>query len=295
VFPVSTLRFLLALVLGLASVCPARLSAQDSSSPDDPNETPLGDVARNLRNNNPPPKQVIDNDNLTDVMDRADGQHTSIFKFLMAGDGKTFRLAAPDVTCSLSFTASTKALLTQQYAQMELPASELSKLTGPATIEGDALSVSLFNGTNWHVSEIDVAFTLVPTKTLNALDVAGTTPLESSSSPFAVHSEDFESDAVRPEKKPDRTVIYKMRAAAPPSSGSTFSAPLDLDITPGQEWHWAIVEAKGYPPQNRQGTADQTSSADGSISGTAATPSDTTIPAGASPAGAFPLAFRQPQ
>lgn len=299
-FPVSTLRLLLALVLGLASLCPAKLSAQDSSSPDDPNETPLGDVARNLRNNNAPPKQVIDNDNLTEVMDRADSRHSSIFKFLMAGDGKAFRLAAPDVTCSLSFTASTKALLSQQYAQMELPASEVAKLTGPATIEGDALTISLFNGTDWHVSEIEVAFTLVQTKTVqmkipDAVDAAGTTPLESSSAPFPVRQDDFESDAVRPEKKPDRTVIYKMRAAAPPRSGSTFSAPLDLDIAEGQEWHWAIVEAKGYPPQNGQGTADKTSSADGSISGSAATPSEPAIPASVSSAGSSPLAFQQPQ
>jgi hypothetical protein len=55
---------------------------------------------------------------------------------------------------------------------------------------------------------------------------------------------------VRPEKKPDTTVIYRMRAASPPSMMAVFSAPLNLDLAPGDEWHWAIVEAKGYPPQS---------------------------------------------
>jgi hypothetical protein len=53
---------------------------------------------------------------------------------------------------------------------------------------------------------------------------------------------------VRPEKKPDMTVIYRMRAAAGPAAKTIFSAPLNLDLAPGDEWHWAIVQAKGYPP-----------------------------------------------
>lgn len=288
-FPASTLRFWLALALALGSFCPATLWAQDSSSPDDPNETPLGDVARNLRNNNPAPKQVIDNDNLDQVVDQSENRHGSLFRFLMAGDGKKFQVAAPDATCSLSFTAGAKALLSQQYAQMDLPMAEVSKLTGPAIIEGDALTVSLFNGTGWHVSEIDVAFTLVKTGAPDAIDAAETLT-ENSSAPFPAHQEDWEADAVRPEKKQDRTVVYKMRAAAPPLSGTTFSAPLDLDVVPGQEWHWAIVEAKGYPPQNWQGSADRASAAGDSISGTGAQSSEPTIPLSASP-----VALRQPQ
>jgi hypothetical protein len=57
------------------------------------------------------------------------------------------------------------------------------------------------------------------------------------------------SQEVRPEKKPDITVIYRMRAAAGPSTTTVFSTPLNLDLAPGDEWHWAIVQAKGYPPQ----------------------------------------------
>ena len=52
-------------------------------------------------------------------------------------------------------------LLSSQYAQMDLPPREMVKLEGPATIEGDALTVSVFNGTDWHVSEVAVALTIV--------------------------------------------------------------------------------------------------------------------------------------
>ena len=43
-------------------------------------------------------------------------------------------------------------------------------------------------------------------------------------------------------------MIYRMRAAAPPSATTVFSTPLRLELAPDEEWHWAIVQAKGYPP-----------------------------------------------
>jgi hypothetical protein len=63
---------------------------------------------------------------------------------------------------------------------------------------------------------------------------------------------------VRPEKKPDVTVIYRMRAAAPPWVTTVFSAPLNLELAPDEEWHWAIVQARGYPPQSYSGNQPQT-------------------------------------
>ena len=268
---ISKFRLMLAILLASAWLTPARLAAQDATSLDDPDQTPLGDVARSLRRNSPLPQQVIDNDNLHQVMNQAQNRHTSVLQFLMAGDSKDFRVAAPDVTCSLSFTAATKALLSDQYAQMELPPSEIFKLTGPATVEGDALSILLFNGTDWHVSEIDVALTVVKkyvSASANGSNIVA--PLQGSAPPTLVIPQevpqyDLESDGVRPEKKADRTVIFRMRAAAPPLSAVTFSAPLTLDLAPGQEWHWAIVEAKGYPPQNRMPATDKNSSADAQI------------------------------
>jgi len=57
-------------------------------------------------------------------------------------------------------------------------------------------------------------------------------------------------------KRPDTAVLYHMRAAAPPFGVTVFAAPLNVQIGPGQEWHWAIVQAKGYPPQ--QNVPEQT-------------------------------------
>lgn len=247
-FRTPGIRLLIALAALLATLFPVALLAQD-----DPNEIPLGDVARNLRKNAqqaPPQTQavrpVIDDDNLTQVMDQADNQagSGSTLRYIMSGGSKGFLLSAPDVTCSLAFTGNVKSLLAStQYSQMELPAGELPKLEGPATIEGDTLTITLFNATTWHVSEIAVALTVVK-RDADAGSLSG---------------QDAMLQQVRPEKKQDSTVIYKMRAAAPPWMRAAFSAPLNLDLAPGDEWHWAIVQARGYPPQT--GTATEATTA----------------------------------
>ncbi len=230
---------------GIVAAFAVALLAQLAFAQDDPNDVPLGDVARNMRKQPAQTQEIIDNDNLPKVMQQAESHHTvgSALKFLMAGDSKSFRVATPDATCSLSFSANAKSLLSSQYSQMDLPAAELRKLEGPATIEGDALTVSVFNGTDWHVSEVAVALTIVRKPTHNdaalAYSMAKLVP--------AVAASEQESE-IRPEKKPDVTVIYRMRAGASPSETTVFSAPLNLDLAPGEEWHWALVQAKGYPP-----------------------------------------------
>src|ERR1017187_9112783 len=153
-----TMRLIFVLPALLVVLAPVWLAAQD-----DPNDAPLGDVARTLRKKTPPSQNVIDDDNLSKVMEQADGRHPpgSALKFLMAGAGNGFQVSAPDVTCSLEFTANVKSLLSNQYAQMELPPGEVLKLEGPATIEGDALIVAVYNRTDWHVSEVAVALTVV--------------------------------------------------------------------------------------------------------------------------------------
>jgi len=184
-------------------------------------------------------------------------------RFLMAGGGKGLQVASPDVTCSLSFNANAKALLSSQYAQMELPPNEVLKLQGPAVIEGDALTVSIFNATEWHVSEVAVAFTIVKRAGLQdgapyGIAMGETTSngaMKADGQSWAVEAQESQ---VRPERKPDLTVIYRMRAAAAPFATTVFSAPLNLELAQGQEWHWAIVEAKGYPPQSYPGSAPQT-------------------------------------
>jgi hypothetical protein len=205
----------------------------------DSSDAPLGDVARSLRKKTPSSQAVVDDDNLSTVMQQAESRHAqgSALRFLMAGEGRGFQVSVPDATCSLAFTANVKALLSSQYAQMELPPGEVVKLEGPATIEGDALILALYNRTDWHVSEVAVALTVV--KKSGARDVVGQALAEA------------EAGA---EKNPDVTTIYRMRAAAPPSATTVFSAPLKLELAADEEWHWAIVQARGYPPQNYAGS-----------------------------------------
>lgn len=225
---------------------------------DDSNAIPLGDVARNLRRQSAPTKPVItrpviDDDNLPQVMEQAEDSQRfgSALRYLMAGESKGFQVAAPDVTCSLAFTANVKSLLSGQYAQMDLPAEEMAKLQGKATIEGDSLTIPVFNGSDWHVSELAVALTVVRKNGASRFPGAiyGTSGAGVGFDPSASAEAD-PLEQVRSEKKSDLTVIYKMRTAAPPWERAVFSAPLNLELAPGDEWHWAIVRAKGYPPES---------------------------------------------
>lgn len=231
-------RFLLLLFVG-ATLVPARLLAQDDS-----NDVPLGDVARNLRKK-APTKPVIDDDNLSQVMQEADSRKGfgSSLRFLMAGDLSGFRVSAPDVTCNLSFSSNVKSLLAGQYSEMDLPASDLARLEGHATIEGEALNVSVHNGTDWHVSEIAVAVMIVGKSAPNAAS-------EGSLNLQPTPGEGARPPEVQTDKKPDTTVIYRMRAVGVPWSVTTFSARLQSELGAGSEWHWAVVQARGYPPES---------------------------------------------
>jgi hypothetical protein len=247
-FRPSAIRLLLLIVV-LAPLGAIRATAQD-----DPDQMPLGDVARSLRKKAPPAKPVIDDDNLPQVMQQVDSHDdaASRFRFLMSRDSQGFQVSAPDVTCSLAFTANVKSLLSSQYDQMDLPPTEMAKIEGKAVVEGDALTVPVFNGTQWHLSELAIAFTVV--KKARAGVVPWNHEGVSSASadvtpPLARETGADAFQQVRPEKRPDVAAIYRMRAAALPWSNAVFSAPLKLELDPGEEWHWAIVQAKGYPPE----------------------------------------------
>lgn len=270
------IRLVLVLPMLAAMILCGRALAQD-----DPNEMPLGDVARSLRKKTPPTQPVIDDDNLPEAMRKAESRRGfgASLRFLMAGEGKGFQVSAPDVTCSLSFTANVKSLLSKQYAEMELPAADVTKLEGQATIEGDALTVPVFNATDWHVSELSLALTVIRRKasfTGGALNGATTAVGSAEASPPIA---DDSLLAIRPEKKPDVTIVYRIRAAAAPGERTAFSAALGFDLDPSDEWHWAIVQAKGYPPQNYVGTSPQFSVA----SGMPASPTPTPVPVSTSP------------
>ena len=280
------------LVVGVSLLTPAVLAAQEM----DDGDTPLGDVARNLRKQFPPSQQeIIDNDNLSKVMDDADSRRPSrnSLRYSIDGPGKAFQVSAPDVTCSLSFSANVKSLLASSYVQMELPADQLLKLSGPAAIHGDSLEVSVFNGTEWHVSEVAVALTVVkrtdfpevsfldqPRRDRSGGDRAGYDDLAKVIPAASV--EPLPEPGNRPDlrvgKRPDTAVLYRMRAAAPPFGVTVFAVPLNVEIGPDQEWHWAIVQAKGYPPQHS--VAQQKIPEQGAAAGGATAPApDTPIPA----------------
>lgn len=240
--------------LFLMIVLLAPFGATQATAQDDPDQIPLGDVARTLRKKTPPAKPVIDDDNLPQVMQQADSQHDpgSGLMFTMSGNSRGFQVAIPDATCSLAFTANVKSLLSSQYDQMDLPPGEMAKIEGKAVVEGDALTVPVFNGTQWHLSELAVAFTVVKRARTGVVpwnhDATSSTSADSAP-PFMREMGTDAFQQVRPEKRPDVTLIYRMRAAALPWSNAVFSAPLSMELDPGEEWHWAIVQAKGYPPE----------------------------------------------
>jgi hypothetical protein len=244
----SGIRLLLMVVL-LAPLAAIRATAQD-----DPDQMPLGNVARTLRKKSAPAKPVIDDDNLPQVMQQADSHHDagSGLMFTMSGNSRGFRVAVPDATCSLAFTANVKSPFSSQYDQMDLPPVEMAKIEGKAVVEGDALTVPVFNGTQWHLSELAVAFTVVKKARTGVVPWNQDGATSTSADSTLPLTRELVADAfqqVRPEKRPDVTMIYRMRAAALPWSNAVFSAPLNRELDPGEEWHWAIVQAKGYPPE----------------------------------------------
>jgi hypothetical protein len=49
-------------------------------------------------------------------------------------------------------------------------------------------------------------------------------------------------------KKPDETILYHIKGSAPPMSTTAFKQVLGLNLGPHDEWHWAILQARGIPP-----------------------------------------------
>jgi hypothetical protein len=224
----------LPIVLSLALLVPAGLLGQSSDFP------PLGDLARSLRHSpEPETPVVIDNDNLSQIMDQVESHRLSrspLFSF--DGAAENFRMSSPDGTCSLSFNANATSLLAMPYLSQDLPQSELAKLDGPAVIDGNTLQISIFNATNWNVKEITVGLTIVR-RGDDSAGLYGRGRLV----PAA------ETENLAPAGKPsDLTVLLHLKGTAEPLQAAVFQEKLGTDLAPGQEWHWAIIQAKGIPP-----------------------------------------------
>jgi hypothetical protein len=43
-------------------------------------------------------------------------------------------------------------------------------------------------------------------------------------------------------------VLLHLKGSAAPFATTVFREKLDESVDDGQEWHWAIVDAKGIPP-----------------------------------------------
>ena len=211
-------------------------------------EPSLGDLARALRKGKPAPEHaVIDNDNLRQVMDEVQNRKlNSSLLFSFDGVAKKFQVSSPDVTCDLSFSAAATSLLSDAYAPQDLPEGELVKLDGPATINGDTLQIEVHNGTSWSIKEITVGLTI----------------LRSPEAITARHSSArlipaAETTTLLSEKHPDVTVLYHLKGSAAPSATTVFHETLGTILSQNQEWHWAIVQAKGVPPQQKPAASGQ--------------------------------------
>jgi hypothetical protein len=223
------------------------LSAYGVAQSDSP-EPSLGDLARQYRKAKAAVEHavmdhaVIDNDNLHKVMDEVQTRKLEgKLLYSIDGSGKKFQVSSPDVTCDLSFSGSATALLSDPYAPQDLPEGELAKLEGPATISGDTLQVSVHNGTTWNIKEITVGVTIVRSSEATAAR-RGPARLITAG----------ETTRLLLEKQPDSTVLYHLKGSSAPASTTVFHENLATTLGQDQEWHWAIVQAKGVPAQPAQ-------------------------------------------
>ena len=235
-------RLTLALLLSgmLLLAVPPSVCAQD-----DTGDTPLGDVARSFRKKPASSETVVDNDNLSKVMEDAESRRVagSSPVFSLEPAGKGFRVSSPDVSCSLSFSAKTSSLLSDPLALDELPRSEMAKLDGPATIDGDSLQVSMHNGTSWELREVTIGLTIVKRpEAIGAASYFGQARIVPAVAGGSPQQDSFQ-------KQPDVTLLLRVKGSAAPSATAIFRTPLNFALFPDQDWHWAIVKAKGIPPQ----------------------------------------------
>ncbi len=235
-------RLILALLVsGLFLLSLPSAIAQDAG------DTPLGDVARRFRKKPAASEVVVDNDNLSKVVADAESRRAagSSLVFSLDPAGKTFRVSSPDVVCSLSFSAKTSSLLSDPLMLDELPRTELAKLDGPATIDGDSLQVTMHNGTAWELREVVIGLTIVkrpePGSAASNFGQARIVPAA------AVGGPQQAQDSLQ--KRPDVTLLLHVKGSAAPSATAIFRTSLNFALFPDQDWHWAIVKAKGIPPQ----------------------------------------------
>jgi hypothetical protein len=227
---------------------PACVRAQDA------NDTPLGDVARSFRKKSVLSESVIDNDNLAKVVDDAETKRAAGASPVFALDpgGNAFHVSSPDVSCSLSFTGKSSPQASDLLLLEDLPRAELAKLDGPATLEGDSLQVSVHNGTSWELREVVIGLTIVQRSEATEGSSYGQVRIVPAITDLLAQPESHP-------KQPDMMLILKVKGSAAPSATAMFRTALNFALFPDQDWHWAIVKAKGIPPPLAEPTMTQSS------------------------------------
>jgi hypothetical protein len=210
-------------------------------------EISLGDLARSMRKTKAPEAAtIVDNDNLSKVITDVENVRLGTKPRLsFDGAGKTFKVSSPDGSCSLSFNANATALLSSPFVSQDLPPSELAKLDGPATIHDDTLELSVYNASAWNIKEITVGLTIVRATDAKAEYYGAAKMLLATA-----------EDVAPAEKRSDLTLLLHLKGTAASLETTVFREKLDASLNasePGQEWHWAIVEAKGIPPSQVYG------------------------------------------
>jgi hypothetical protein len=220
----------------LCAVCSGLSGVADAQSED----VPLGDVARSYRKAQAPPeKKVIDNDNLSQVMDQ--GETKKWMASQKPAQSKAavqlINFQSPNITCALSFSGGGADALANAPRPERLPDEEVGKIEGPASLIGDTLEISVLNGTAWDVREITVGITIVRKQLPSS---AGFLIAPAKLDPIAPENADH--------KQQDTTLVYHILGTASPYSSAVFREVLDRPLSPNEEWHWAILQAKGLPP-----------------------------------------------
>lgn len=223
----------------------------------------LGEFARNMRKTKaqPPPQQesapipppstvlparmVIDNDNLTQVMQDVEKKKPlAEDKTVLSVDsaGNSLKVSSPDVTCSMSFNARASALLVKPALIEDLPVEQLIRLDGPASIQNDNLQLEVFNGTGWELREVTVGLTLERRPGLDAAMDGRARVLEA--------SKPARTQAI--ERHSDVTLLYHMKTSTKPFSAATLRQNIGITPGPDENWRWSIVEAKGIAPTSNR-------------------------------------------
>ncbi len=225
------------MVVVMALACLAAWPARAQSEGED---RPLGDVARELRKSKAPPAEapVITNENMEKMQALIRQREQQAVAARPQVEIRTAQPQGPQVTCNFAFNAQAPPLVTNNGpVQQDLPDSELMKLDGPAVIAGDTLQLSVYNGTSFHVEEITVGLTIVrhSDRESASLGSARLLPASDSSSPVPML------------KKPDITLLYHLKGSAAPGATTAFQHGLGISLRADQEWHWAILQARGTP------------------------------------------------